>query len=176
MWKRLVLYDLGEFMNSNKPLSAEEILEIKETLPTWKVEGNTLVKEVEFKSLAEASNLIKKLDAVTHRLGHDPDITMSKGVMTICLTTHDIDSISCKDTAFAKHFDAITKEKVPNDTRFTVREAKDSDDLRALASVISLGNVRPELTGRTLDDIKSDSEEYHKAQKEMDSIIKEWQL
>lgn len=88
-------------------LSADEITAHLPSLQGWGVEGNTLVKKLNFKNFVEALAYVNALGALAEAANHHPDIYFGWGYVNVTLTTHDVGGITASDFAMAKKIDLL---------------------------------------------------------------------
>jgi len=73
----------------------------------WRVEGNGLVKELEFEDFDSAINFIVKLAPIANKLDHHPDIYNSYNKVRLYITTHEEGGITEKDFELAVQIDSL---------------------------------------------------------------------
>ena len=77
----------------------------------WKLEGNSLVRELEFDDFDEAISFIVKLAPIANKLDHHPDIYNSYNKVRLSLTTHDEGGVTEKDFELATQINLLLREK-----------------------------------------------------------------
>ena len=91
-----------------KRLSPDEIRERRASLPEWKLEGKSIVRELRFEDFARAIAFVNRLAEVAEAADHHPDILIHYREVKLTLWTHTADGLTAKD------FDlAAALEKLP---------------------------------------------------------------
>jgi 4a-hydroxytetrahydrobiopterin dehydratase len=83
-------------------LKDTDIQERTAELSGWKVEGNKLKCQRQFKDFVEAIEFINRLVEPAEQAGHHPDLEISYNTVTISLTTHDAGGLTEADFKLAK--------------------------------------------------------------------------
>lgn len=83
-------------------LTAQEIQHDLQTLAGWRLQGETLVRELKFQSFVEAFGFLTSLALVAERMNHHPEIHNVYNRVTLTLTTHDANGITALDTELAR--------------------------------------------------------------------------
>jgi 4a-hydroxytetrahydrobiopterin dehydratase len=74
----------------------------------WRQEGESLVRDYEFKDFAEAMAFVNRVAGAAEDANHHPDILVHGwNKVRLTLTTHDAGGLTDKDRAMAERFDAI---------------------------------------------------------------------
>lgn len=76
-------------------------------LKEWSLEGNSIAKEIQFKSFKEAIEFVNKVALLSEEKAHHPDILISYDKLRIVLTTHEENGITEKDFEMAKAIDNL---------------------------------------------------------------------
>lgn len=83
-------------------LSTDKIQkELNTKLTTWKLLDNQLVREFKFKDFIEAFGFMTKVALLAQQANHHPEWSNVYNKVKICLTTHDAEGITIKDTDLA---------------------------------------------------------------------------
>lgn len=92
-----------------KPLADAEIDERLATLdPSWRREGEEIVRDLERESFADAIALVNAIAAQAERADHHPDILIhSYRRLRITITTHAAGGLTDRDFALARAIDAL---------------------------------------------------------------------
>lgn len=89
-------------------LSAEEVADgLRELADGWSVDGNVLVRTVEFDSFLTAVRFIGELAPVAERMDHHPDLRLSWRTVELSLSTHSAGGLTALDLRLAGELDAI---------------------------------------------------------------------
>lgn len=88
------------------PKTVEEKLR---ALEGWRLEGNGIVKELEFDDFDQAIEFIVRLAPIANRLDHHPDIYNSYNRVRLFLTTHEEGGLTEKDFELAAQIDALLR-------------------------------------------------------------------
>lgn len=92
-------------------LSDPEILMALETRQGWKVTGNKIEKQVQFKDFQEAVDFVSSLVQPSDKLDHHPDIQIVYNQVTLTLFTHDRNGLTSLDFLLADQIDALLNQK-----------------------------------------------------------------
>jgi 4a-hydroxytetrahydrobiopterin dehydratase len=97
------------FTAYNEPmkLSPGDIEAQLESLPAWKVEGQSLVRTLTFASFADAIAFVTRLAFAAEAADHHPDLLVSYRKVTVTWSTHSAGGITQKDFAGARQSDTI---------------------------------------------------------------------
>ena len=86
-------------------LTREEILK---SLPQgWRLEGNYIVRELEFKTFMDCIAFINELAQLAEREEHHPDMVIVWKHLTLKLTTHDEVGITQLDLKMARKINEL---------------------------------------------------------------------
>jgi len=89
-------------------LDESEINERLSRLDGWKLDGDSIIKDFEFKDFAQALDFMNKVGLVADKeLNHHPDLCNSYNRVSISLTTHSLEGLSELDFKLAEAADAI---------------------------------------------------------------------
>ncbi len=74
----------------------------------WKVENNTLVRELELDNFVACVDLLNEITEIAEEEQHHPDVQIyAYNKMKISLCTHDQNAITDKDYELAKKIDEL---------------------------------------------------------------------
>ncbi|MEM0271365.1 MAG: 4a-hydroxytetrahydrobiopterin dehydratase [Thermoprotei archaeon] len=90
-------------------LDSEAIGKRLSKLGGWRLEGNSLVRELEFDDFDSAIDFIVKLAPIANKLDHHPDIYNSYNKVRLSLTTHEEGGVTEKDFELAEQIDLLLK-------------------------------------------------------------------
>ena len=81
-----------------KPMSKKEASMYIKQVKGWKLEGNTISKDIKFKDFKEAIKFIRKVAGIAEKEGHHPDIFLHDwNQVRLTLSTHAIKGLSMND-------------------------------------------------------------------------------
>jgi len=86
-------------------LNQQEIAERLQGLPEWKLEGEEIVRKLEFKDFVESMKFVNKVAEIAEATQHHPDITINWNKVTLSLTTHDSGGLTKNDFDLAAKID-----------------------------------------------------------------------
>lgn len=74
----------------------------------WRLDGDKLVREFEFRDFAEALSFVNKVGAIAESEGHHPDLNIHNwNKAGVTLTTHGIGGLSENDFILAAKIDEL---------------------------------------------------------------------
>ncbi len=85
-------------------------LQIKSQLvqmPEWEYDNNAIHAEFEFDNFKDCFSAMSRIAFECEVLNHHPDWSNVYNVLSITLTTHDVNGVTLKDIELAKAIDAI---------------------------------------------------------------------
>ena len=82
------------------------IVEALRRTPGWERAGAEIRRTYRFKDFREALAFVNRVGELAERAGHHPDIEIRYHLVTLVLTTHDVDALSAKDFELARAIDA----------------------------------------------------------------------
>ncbi len=85
-------------------------LQIKSQLvqmPEWEYDDNAIHAEFEFDNFKDCFSAMSRIAFECEALNHHPDWSNVYNVLSITLTTHDVNGVTLKDIELAKAIDAI---------------------------------------------------------------------
>ena len=88
-------------------LSAPEQQALKEELPAWTQQGQTLQRNFVFQDFVEAFGFMSRVALLAEQRNHHPDWNNVYNRVSITLTTHDLDGLSSLDVDLARAIDAL---------------------------------------------------------------------
>ena len=89
-------------------LTTQEIQNtLNDTLTSWNLESDQLVRDFKFKDFIEAFGFMTKVALLAQQANHHPEWSNVYNKVKICLTTHDAGGISEKDVDLALKIDAL---------------------------------------------------------------------
>lgn len=91
-------------------LNAEEIATAQRSSPDWRLEGQSLVREVQADSFAGGIRLVAAVADAADAMNHHPDIDIRFTSITFRLTTHSEGGITDNDVRLATEIDRIAAE------------------------------------------------------------------
>jgi 4a-hydroxytetrahydrobiopterin dehydratase len=86
-------------------LTDQQIAAKLETVPTWKLEADELVKLFQFDDFLGSIRFVNKVAELAESAGHHPDIDIRYNHVRLALVTHDAGGITAKDFELAAHAD-----------------------------------------------------------------------
>jgi 4a-hydroxytetrahydrobiopterin dehydratase len=88
-------------------LSAQEIEAGLAQLPLWRLEGQEIVRTLEFPGFKQAIAYVNGVADQAEKVDHHPDILVQYNKVTLRLSTHDAGGISSRDFSFARAADEL---------------------------------------------------------------------
>jgi len=88
-------------------LSAQEIETRLAAAPSWRLEGNEIVRTFTFAGFEGSIRFVNQVAAQAEKADHHPDILVQYNKVTLRLSTHDANGLSERDFAFAQVADEI---------------------------------------------------------------------
>lgn len=101
-------------MSTRLPLS--QIKTLLKELPQWKFanEGNykvdTIIRDYQFPNFEKTWAFLTRVAMKCHKLGHHPKIINEYNLVTIELSTHDVNGLSDLDFKMAKSLEKVASE------------------------------------------------------------------
>lgn len=90
-----------------QPLSASQIANLSNELPSWSLVNGKLHRELRFADFSEAFGFMARVALAAEQLGHHPEWSNVWNRVRIDLTTHDSGGLSTLDVELARRIDAI---------------------------------------------------------------------
>ena len=88
-------------------LSATQQQALKNELPTWTQQGQTLQRTLMFRDFVEAFGFMSRVALLAEQRNHHPDWCNVYNRVSITLTTHDLGGLSDLDVDLAQAIDAL---------------------------------------------------------------------
>ena len=88
-------------------LSATQQQALKNELPTWSQQGQTLQRTLMFRDFVEAFGFMSRVALLAEQRNHHPDWCNVYNRVSITLTTHDLGGLSDLDVDLARAIDAL---------------------------------------------------------------------
>ena len=82
-------------------LSNDEIQKKLQTLPEWKYEAGSLVRDYAFADFALAFAFVTRLALLAEKADHHPDIDIRYNKVHVALVSHDAGGVTERDVAMA---------------------------------------------------------------------------
>ncbi len=79
------------------PIAADDAKKMLGELPGWKLMGNKIEKEYQFKDFVKAIAFVNQLAELAESEGHHPDISVHYNKVLVSLWTHAIGGLSEND-------------------------------------------------------------------------------
>jgi len=90
-------------------LSSEEVKQKLAGVDGWRIEGDSLKKDLKFAGFSEAMEFMNKLAVEAEKMSHHPDWSNSYNKISISLTTHSAGGITNNDFKLAQQADQIAR-------------------------------------------------------------------
>ena len=90
-----------------KLLSSNEIKELNDLIPKWKIFESKISRTFQFKNFIDAFSFMTKVAMLAESSCHHPEWKNIYSKVDIVLTTHDLGGISTTDRQFAKEIDKL---------------------------------------------------------------------
>ena len=91
--------------NRVKVLSESQIEAALESLPNWRRDGDTILRDFKAESVTEAAALIPRLAAYAETMNHHPEVFWVYDKLTIGFTTHDANGLTALDVRMASYIE-----------------------------------------------------------------------
>jgi 4a-hydroxytetrahydrobiopterin dehydratase len=88
-------------------LKETEIREALKSLPEWKIVGNAIRREYQFKDFLEAMAFVNEVAESAEAANHHPDIDIRYNKVTLVLTSHDSGGVTQRDLKMAKQISEL---------------------------------------------------------------------
>lgn len=82
-------------------LSEDDLSKFLQSHPNWRQEEQSLTRDLEFPSFAEAIAYVNRVAQIAERHDHHPDIDIRYRKVRLRLTTHDAGGLTFRDPAVA---------------------------------------------------------------------------
>ncbi|MDC7683553.1 4a-hydroxytetrahydrobiopterin dehydratase [Asticcacaulis sp. BYS171W] len=94
-------------MTSAVPLTADQVADLANTLPLWRIaDGKAVLRDLKFADFSAAFDFMTEVAGVAEVMDHHPEWSNVYDRVSIRLTTHDTGGLSDKDIALAEAIDA----------------------------------------------------------------------
>jgi 4a-hydroxytetrahydrobiopterin dehydratase len=93
--------DPQEYPKGTPPLGGPEIADLINEIPGWRVEGDTLVREFEFKAFDDAFSFMARVALLAEAKSHHPDIWNSWNKVSLSFWTHTAEGLTRNDFIMA---------------------------------------------------------------------------
>jgi len=94
-------------MTTKKTLSGDELAEVLQGNPGWRLENGELVREWSFAGFVEAMEFVKRVAALAEGANHHPNIDIRYNRVRLALISHDAGGITGRDAAMVGQLNAI---------------------------------------------------------------------
>lgn len=91
-------------------LSLQQLTEKMSKLDDWSIEGNSILKQFEFKDFKESMIFVNNLAEISEKINHHPEIFINYNFVRVTLTTHSVEELTDKDFSLAEEIDKIAAE------------------------------------------------------------------
>jgi 4a-hydroxytetrahydrobiopterin dehydratase len=98
-------------MTANK-LSEVELSGLLEKLPSWRLEGGKLCRDLRFMNFIAAFSFMTGVAMVAQEMGHHPDWSNVWNEVHVRLSTHDLGAISSLDAKLAYAIEEMAKRQL----------------------------------------------------------------
>ena len=89
-------------------LERDKIDELLKDLEGWRsIENHHIIKEFEFPNLKSTSDFITKVEEISDKLDHHPDVEFSDEKIIMKIYTHSADGLTEKDFELAKEIEKV---------------------------------------------------------------------
>lgn len=88
-------------------LTAKEIGDLAESLPTWQVDSGQLTREIQAPTFLIAINWVVEIAQAAEKMDHHPDIDIRWRTLRLALSTHSAGCLTELDIELAQRIDAI---------------------------------------------------------------------
>ncbi len=86
-------------------LSADQVKENLNDLPSWSLNGDSLQRTFRFEDFVGSMAFVKKIAGLAEKMKHHPDIMIRYNKVTLTLSTHDAGGITENDFTLARATD-----------------------------------------------------------------------
>jgi 4a-hydroxytetrahydrobiopterin dehydratase len=88
-------------------LKPEAVQTLLMEVPEWKLEGDVIVRTVNFPSFLEAVDAVNKVAREAEAMDHHPDIDIRWRTVRLALSTHSAGGLTTLDFQLAKKLDQV---------------------------------------------------------------------
>ncbi len=89
-------------------LSDNEIVELLEAHPRWRLDGVVLRRSYQFSDFRAAFAFMTQVALIAERLFHHPEWSNVYNRVELAITSHDVGGLSSRDRKFVELTDAVT--------------------------------------------------------------------
>lgn len=93
-----------------EPLSEDEIMQLGQQIPGWKLTTERIEREFKLHDFAQAMAFANKIADIAEQENHHPDLHISYGKLRVELTTHAIAGLSINDFVLAAKINKLAQE------------------------------------------------------------------
>ena len=90
-----------------RPLSADEVASLVESLDGWELDGTSLRRQLVFDSFVQAFGFMAQVALIAESLNHHPNWSNVYNRVDIAVTTHDAGGLTELDVEFVRRVDAL---------------------------------------------------------------------
>jgi len=90
-----------EYPSGTPPMSAGEAADLAEQVAGWSVDGESLVRDFEFRNFQEAFSFLTRVALLAEANGHHPDIHNSWNKVSLRFFTHTASGLTRNDFIMA---------------------------------------------------------------------------
>jgi 4a-hydroxytetrahydrobiopterin dehydratase len=90
-----------EYPSGTPSMSADEVAELAEQVPGWRVDGGSLVRDFEFRNFQEAFAFLTRVALLAEANSHHPDIHNSWNKVSLTFFTHTASGLTRNDFIMA---------------------------------------------------------------------------
>ena len=90
-----------------RPLSADEVARLVESLDGWELDGSSLRRQLVFDSFVQAFGFMAQVALIAERLEHHPNWSNVYNRVDIAITTHDAGGLTALDFEFVRRVDSV---------------------------------------------------------------------
>jgi 4a-hydroxytetrahydrobiopterin dehydratase len=94
-----------EYPSGTPPMPDDEAAELLREIPSWRIEGGSLVRDFEFRNFQEAFAFLSRVALLAEANGHHPDIHNSWNKVTLKFFTHTAEGLTRNDFIMAAKID-----------------------------------------------------------------------
>jgi 4a-hydroxytetrahydrobiopterin dehydratase len=88
-------------------LSDPEIQQALQSLPSWRRNGNTIERTLQFANFVQAMDFVNQIAEAAEAVNHHPDIHISYNKVTLVLVSHDSGGVTQRDVRMAGKINEI---------------------------------------------------------------------
>ncbi|HTZ58146.1 MAG TPA: 4a-hydroxytetrahydrobiopterin dehydratase [Acidobacteriaceae bacterium] len=88
-------------------LSPEIVRDRLRSLPQWKLEGQEIVRHLQFPDFLAAMKFVNQVAEKAEKAGHHPDIDIRYNKVRLALISHDKGGLTERDLKMAREIDSL---------------------------------------------------------------------